>query len=182
MGVEIEKKYRLTSEQSARFPELLRSIGARLEGEEFEVNTLYAGNNLNTETCVLRLRRTERRGVLTYKERGASASDIKARREEETEVTDADATHEILVALGYRPSLVYEKRRATWHAGDVEIVLDELPFGLFAEIEGAEASIRRLESSLGIAGAEGVAETYPDLAARYGTTRDGITEARFDQT
>lgn len=180
MGVEVEKKYRLTGEQRVRLPGLLRSAGARLEGEEFETNTLYAGNDLDTTRAVLRLRRTERRAVLTYKERGTvSESGVKRHREDETEVADGDALHDILDALGYRPSLIYEKRRATWRRGDAEIVIDELPFGSFMEIEAAEKTIGELEILFDLKDGEGVAETYPDLAARFGRTRDGVIEARF---
>lgn len=182
MGIEVEKKYRLTVEQRTNVVERLREGGAEFVGEEFETNTLYSGNALDTTRAVLRLRRTNTRSVLTYKERGeVDASGIKRHREDETEVADADALASIFDALGYRPSLVYEKRRATWHAQGAEIVIDELPFGVFAEIEGTEDAIRELESSLGIASAAGVAETYPDLVAQFGTIRDGIMEARFSQ-
>ena len=54
MGVEIEKKYRITQAERERVEKRLHEVGAQLQGEEFEENTLYAGNNLNTETCVLR--------------------------------------------------------------------------------------------------------------------------------
>ena len=54
----------------------------------------------------------------------------------------------ILEALGYYPALVYEKRRETWRLGETEIVVDELPFGLFMEIEGAEKSIKELKTGL----------------------------------
>ncbi len=181
MGVEIEKKYRLTDEQREALTRRLPEVGARLEAEEFETNTLYAGNNLDTTRAVLRLRRVEGRAVLTYKEMSAvEESDVKSRREDETEVADADALHAILDALGYKPQLVYEKRRATWHLGAAEVVLDELPFGLFMEIEGEEKAIRAAEELLNLTGAEGVAETYPQLAARHGAERNGIVEARFD--
>lgn len=180
MGVEVEKKYRLTDEQRARLPEALRAAGARLEGEEFETNTLYAGNDLDTTRAVLRLRRTDKRAVLTYKERGdVSASGVKRHREDETEVADADALHDILDALGYRPSLIYEKRRTTWHKGDAEIVIDELPFGSFMEIEAQEEVISELEEFLNLVEAESVAETYPDLVGRLGRRSGDVIESRF---
>lgn len=101
MGIEVEKKYRLTVEQRDAVLERLRATGAGFAGEEFETNTLYAGNNLDTTRAVLRLRRTNTRAVLTYKERGAvDASGIKRHREDETVVANADALASILDALG----------------------------------------------------------------------------------
>lgn len=181
MGIEIEKKYRLTGEQRERLRQRLMDVGATARGEEFEENTLYAGNGLELRSCVLRLRRVGGRAVLTYKERFASASAIKHQREDETRVEDADALAAILDALGYRPALVYEKRRTTWHVADVEVVVDELPFGLFMEIEGAEDSINEVERMLELTEVEAEHATYPELTARYGTKLDDRVEARFER-
>jgi adenylate cyclase class 2 len=182
MGVEIEKKYRLTRERQKLLERRLEEVGAvRAVPEEFEENTLYTGNGLDERACVLRLRRTASRSVFTYKERRPSKSAVKLRREDETEVSDPDALADILDALGYRPALVYEKRRATWHVAGVELVIDELPFGLFMEIEGEEHAIIEAERLLHLAGVEAVHETYPKLAARHGVKKGAIIEARFQQ-
>ena len=85
---------------------------------------------------MLRLRRVEGKATLTYKKALPTVSSIKQRREEETVVADPEAMEAILVALGFTPALVYEKRRQTWRLGKTEIVIDVLPFGLFMEIEG----------------------------------------------
>ena len=58
----------------------------------------------------------------------------------------------ILDALGFTRLLVYEKRRHTWPLGPTEVVIDELPFGLFMEIEGEEDEITAAEQTLGIHG------------------------------
>src|SRR5215208_6316478 len=110
MGIEIEKKYRLTGAGRASLIDHLRECGATPEGEEFEENTIYAGGQLDVSRQVLRLRRVGARAVLTYKERGASSTAVKRYREDETSVGDAAALADILSALGYRPALVYEKR------------------------------------------------------------------------
>ena len=179
MSIEVEKKYRLTREQRERLIGRLRESGAKEEGEEFEENTLYAGGSLDLSRQVLRLRRVGSRAILTYKERYASRSAIKRQREDETAVEDAEALASILDALGFKPALVYEKRRATWRLANVEIVVDELPFGFFAEIEGEERSIREVEEQLGLAEAEAEMATYPALTRRFGMKRDGLIEARF---
>lgn len=179
MGIEIEKKYRLTREQHEQLTLRLRASGAVYVGEEFEENTLYAGGNLDLSRQVLRLRRIDGKAILTYKERSASQSTIKRYREDETLVEDAQALADILDALGFKTSLVYEKRRATWQLKNAEIVVDELPFGLFVEIEGEEDSIMEVEQSLGLAEAEEEMATYPELAQKHGTKLCDIIESRF---
>lgn len=179
MGIEVEKKYRLTDEQHGRLLARLAESGAARVGEEFEENMLYAGGTLDAARQVLRLRRLGERAVLTYKERDTSASAIKRHREDETAVADASAISAILEALGFRPTLVYEKRRATWRLRGLEVVVDELPFGLFAEIEGEEEGIREVEHLLGLDEAEAEMATYPELARRHGERRGEMVEARF---
>jgi adenylate cyclase, class 2 len=178
MSIEIEKKYRLKEDQRDTLVRRLAELGAAPEGKVFEENVLYDGAELKERNCVLRLRRVGNRALLTYKERLPGASPIKHQREEETEVEDAEVMQAILEALGYRPRVVYEKRRETWRLGTVEIVLDELPFGLFMEIEGSVAEIEATEKSLAV---DLLAElaTYPQLAAKQGKLRGSIIEARF---
>ena len=85
----------------------------------------------------------------------------------------------ILAALGFTPALVYEKRRETWRLGKVEIVIDELSFGLFMEIEGPEQGIREVESKLAIKRLRSETATYPQLTLKHGIDSDGVVEARF---
>ena len=179
MAIEVEKKYRLTREGRESLVDRLRESGATFEGEEFEENTLYAGGQLDVSRQVLRLRRVGGRAVLTYKERGDSASSVKRYREDETTVDDAAALADILDALGFTPSLVYEKRRATWQLKGAEIVVDELPFGLFLEIEGEETVITEVEELLGLTEADAEMDTYPHMARRYGRQRGDVIESRF---
>ena len=87
----------------------------------------------------------------------------------------------ILEALGFTAGLIYEKRRETWILGKTEIVIDELPFGLFMEIEGAEQEIRRIESELTIKGLRTEPDTYPQLTLKHGRNHEGVIEARFSQ-
>jgi adenylate cyclase, class 2 len=180
VATEVEKKYRLTRGEAESVRRRLEEVGAEAEGEEeFEENTIYTGPGLDPRRRVLRLRRRRDRAVFTFKEREPTASAIKRQREEETEVADADALAAILEALGYRPALVYEKRRTTWRVGGVEVVFDELPFGLFLEIEGEEPDILAAEKLLGLENAEAEHAPYPELALRHGTARGGVVEARF---
>ena len=96
-------------------------------------------------------------------------------------MADPVALATILDALAYSPTLVYEKRRATWRLGATEVVIDELPFGWFVEIEGPEEAINAAEQQLELAAAEVEHATYPELTARFGRTRGAILEARFSE-
>src|SRR6266550_1646990 len=174
MPVEIEKKYRLTKKQREAIGRRLRALGALAGDVEFEENTIYRGGRLDLGECALRLRRVNGRALLTFKERLPSKSPIKHQREEETEVADADALAAILRSLDFRPTLVYEKRRTRWHLGKAEIAVDELPFGLFMEIEGTEKEIGQAEEMLEAEALPAVMETYPALTARLGQKRGGV--------
>lgn len=179
MAIEIEKKYRVTAEQFAQLARELAEVGAEFVGEEFEENTIYGNEELIKNQAVLRIRKTPLRSILTFKKRIENLSDTKQQIEIESEVADADAVAEIVAHLGVEPRLVYEKRRKTYKLKDAEIVLDELPFGLFVEIEGSIMAIREVEMILGIEDFEVEHETYPRLTARLGQSVDGVIEARF---
>jgi adenylate cyclase class 2 len=180
MGIETEKKYRLTPEQRDRVIRSLQDSNAEYCGEEFEENTLFHGEHFEGKNCVLRLRRVGDRAILTYKQRFQTHSPIKFQREDETEVADADAMTSIILALGYLPVLIYEKKRKTWQMNDVEIVVDELPFGFYMEIEGDENAILETEKNLRFENFEAEQETYPNLTRKFGKQSGFVTEARFD--
>src|SRR5919112_510648 len=183
MAIEIEKKYRLRPEQVEPLRvRLIEAGGVGSGAAEFEENVIYTGPGLDPARRVLRLRRFAAAGgraLFTFKERDLSGSPVKRQREEETEVADAGALASILEALGYRPALVYEKRRETWLVAGAEVVIDELPFGLFAEIEGEEARILEVEKLLGLDGAEAEHSPYPELTLRHGVKKGDAFEARF---
>ena len=177
--LEIEKKYRLTAERRDTVAASLNEIGADFAGEDFEENTIFCGDLLG-EGAIVRIRRTQDRSVLTFKRRLQNEGDVKQQIEYETEISDPDATAKILLELDLQPRLVYEKRRKTWQFRDVEVVLDELPFGLFMEIEGSVTGITGAEKVLGLEELETEHETYPRLTARFGKRMGEAIEARFD--
>jgi adenylate cyclase class 2 len=179
MPIEIEKKYRLTQKQREEILNRLPEIGAKCERVDFEVNTLYGGDSIDSQRAVLRLRRIGDKGILTFKERLPSTSPIKHQLEDETTVGDPDAMDAILESLGFNPTLVYEKRRQRWLLGETEIVVDELPFGLFMEIEGEEIAIKQIEEKLAIKRLKAEMETYPRLTWQHGVQNGGVVEARF---
>jgi adenylate cyclase class 2 len=179
MAIETEKKYRLTGEQRQFVLEALSDVQAEYAGEDFEENIIYGGNNLDGKSAVLRIRKTQDKTILTYKQSIENDFNVKQRTEHETEVADFSELKNIVDGLGFEARLVYEKRRKTWHFRAVEIVLDELPFGDFLEIEGSITTIAEAEMFLGIEDFEVEYESYPRLTARLGKPNGKLTEARF---
>jgi adenylate cyclase class 2 len=183
MAVEIEKKYRLNADGYAGLALALERSNAAFTGEDLEENIIFNGGSLNEKQAVLRLRRTDKKTLLTYKERLPGHSGIKRQIEHETEVEDFETALRIFESLGYTPSLVYEKKRRTWRLAKVEIVLDTLPFGLYMEIEGTAEAIKKAEDMLGIGNPETRLETehetYPQLTGKFGRKNGEIIEARF---
>src|SRR2546421_13100172 len=109
MGIEVEKKYRLTKEEGESLRRRLEEVSAEAEGgAEFEENVVYTGPGLDPHRRVLRLRRKGGRALFTFKEREPSTSAVKRKREEGTEGADADALAPILETLGHRPPPRYE--------------------------------------------------------------------------
>lgn len=180
MANEIEKKYRLSAEQKETVLESLKEIGAEFKGEDFEENILFSNGDLIEKKAVLRLRRIDKKTILTYKQRVQNDSGIKNNIEYETEVSDFEEINKIFESLGYRRLLIYEKRRRTWKFKEVEIVVDELPFGEFMEIEGSVTTITEAEMFLEAEDFEVEHLTYPNLTLKYGKHSGDLVEARFD--
>lgn len=183
MPIEIEKKYRLTNLQRRALEKRMRELGYKPKPVESEENTIYHGGRLRFGKRALRLRRVNGEAMLTHKERIPTKSLTKHQNENETRVSDPDAVHAILESLGFSPALVYEKRRTRWQIGKAKVVIDELPFGLFMEIEASEKEIARVEKLIGAQGLEAVSATYPSMTSKFGKkTRKGTVEARFKKT
>ena len=181
MAIEIEKKYRLTAKQREQVLKDLEELGAKFVREDFETNLIYGGGILEEQKSVLRIRKTREKSLLTYKRSIQNSSEIKQHIEHETEISDAEAVEQIIKNLGFQLGLVYEKRRQTWLLQNVEIVLDELPFGLYMEIEGKITDIGLAETMLELEDLEVEPETYPKLTFDFGKKNGNIIEARFDK-
>lgn len=179
MAIETEKKIRLTSEQREQVLRDLKEFGAKFVREDFETNIIYGGGILEEQESVLRIRKTENKSLLTYKRGIITENGIKQHIEHETEIADADEMAKVAECLGFEVGIVYEKRRQTWILQDIEIVLDELPFGLYMEIEGTLTEIATAEMILGLEDFEPETMTYPALTFHLGNKNGKTIEARF---
>lgn len=176
--IETEKKYKLTKEQ---FDSLRTFFRTKLQflGIITEENTIYDADVL------LRVRKNSglmaTTFVVTTKGDTDTENGIKSREEIEF-TTQSNNIYKMLEMLKYKPVLVYEKNRECYNAPyiveDVELALDELPFGYFLEIEGTIPSIAKLEEMLPFI-PDVEMYSYPDLTNIYGKSIDGIMQARF---
>ncbi len=181
MSIEIEKKYRLTFERQEEVKRELIAAGSNCASSDFEENTIYSNDVLRSQGAIVRIRKIGERSILTFKRRIENQFDVKQQIEHETDISDAVAAEAIIAELGLMPIIVYEKYRATWKFRSVEIVLDELPFGFYMEIEGSVTAIEEAEVLLGLEDLETEHETYPRLTSRLGKTIGELTEARFNK-
>ena len=121
-----------------RIKSYLEELGARLIQERvLETNIRFdlPGAPLRAEGRVLRLRQdTDSR--FTYKSASKNEKGVLSREEIEFKVEDFEKARRFLEALGYQKLVYYEKYRTTYELSDALIMLDELPYGNFVEIEG----------------------------------------------
>jgi adenylate cyclase class 2 len=119
---------------------------------------------------VLRLRR-DNSVRLTYKDGARVLEGTSSRHEVEFAVSDFDSAQELLEALGYQVIFVYEKYRTTYQRSDAQIMLDELPYGDFIEIEGEVHQIHAIVRELALNGDTAIPVSYHALFQRLSTAR-----------
>jgi adenylate cyclase class 2 len=140
---EVEAKFYLRDQQA--FERRLISAGGQLTVPRvFEINLRFdtPDGSLALARQVLRLRR-DTQAVMTYKGPMRAGEEVSVRREIEFEVSDFAAARSLLEALGYQVVVMYEKYRTTYRFLEVEVMLDEMPYGAFVEIEGADPGLVR---------------------------------------
>jgi adenylate cyclase class 2 len=153
--------------------ETILAAGARLtKPRVYEYNISYDNpwNGLQRKAMLLRLRQ-DKKARLTFKGTPQEAfhSEAKIREELEIEVSDFETTAVILERIGFEQVRTYEKYRETFVLGELEIVLDELPFGDFVEIEGGqedEQAIRDTAVLLHLDWDKRIFDNYLSLMAR----------------
>ena len=161
--VEVEVKFLVRDLDAVR--ERLIAAGAQLGAARvYERNVRYdtPDEALLARQSLLRLRQ-DSRARLTYKGLAAQDAGSEAKIREELEVTadDFDTLAMILARLGFAAVQTYEKYRETWHLRDVEVVLDELPFGDFVELEGpADSSLKAVAARLGLDWSQRILANY----------------------
>lgn len=181
-GQEIEVKFYMNDLK--RLETRLLELGAHLiQPRVLETNLRFdlPDGSLSASNRALRLRRADD-VRLTYKGESKTSEGVRSRQEIEFTVGDFETARQFIEALGYVQFAVYEKFRATYEwqtsevsedlGGLVHIMLDELPFGDFIEIEGAGVDdIRLTATSLGLDWDASVRASYLELYKRLCTGR-----------
>jgi adenylate cyclase, class 2 len=151
----------------------LHSMGAQLfQPRTREINLRFDTPNRDLERGrrVLRLRQ-DQSVRLTYKDGNNIVDGALSRREIEFGVSDMDAATHFLEALGYRLVFLYEKYRTTYELEGGHVMLDEMPFGNFLEIEGALGLLKHIAARLQLQWGKAVPASYHELFERIQKTR-----------
>ena len=161
---EIEAKFYVTGLDPIKAR--LHTLEARLIQERIlETNIRFdlPDARLRSEGRVLRLRRdTEAR--LTYKGMGNNDQGVLSRTEIEFVVEDFEKAKQFLEALGYSELMRYDKYREVYELDGCHIMLDELPYGFFVEIEGESVDeIQQTAAQLRLKWEAAVAKSYHAL-------------------
>ncbi len=183
-GKELEVKFYIS--KRGQLERILDSLGKVTAPRVLEVNLRFdtPDRTLTPAGRMLRLR-MDTRARVTYKGPGVSEGGANLRQELEFTVSDFDTARKLLEALGYQVYMMYEKFRTTYQVGALEVVLDELPIGHFAEIEGPDAaSIRSLAQRLGLDWEQRTMDSYTVLFERarqnLGLAFTDLSFANFD--
>jgi len=146
--------------------ERVRVCGAELVRERMlERNLRFdtKDHSLKKEGRLLRLR-SDDLAYVTYKDDAKMENGVIARTEIEFTVDDFEVARKLFEALGYQVTVIYEKYRRVFRLGDVKVMLDELPFGDFVEIEAPNnVLIEGVAQMLGLNWSKAISTNYLGL-------------------
>ncbi|MCU0488954.1 MAG: class IV adenylate cyclase [Anaerolineales bacterium] len=180
---ELELKYYV--KDLSRLQTQVQALGSVCDQERvLEINLRFDRPDylLSKNGQALRLR-YDTHARLTFKGPSQAQEGIRLRQEIEFVASDYQAARAFLLALGFQVVLIYEKYRTGYKLGDVHILLDELPYGNFVEIEGPDpAQILEVNNRLGLNFERRVEESYTVLFERlrdqlHLPTRDLVFES-----
>jgi predicted adenylyl cyclase CyaB len=181
---EIEVKFYLNGHEA--FLDRLTKSGASIKRARcHEINILFddVAGTLQASRRILRLRK-DVQSILTYKGMGEEIGGVLSRREIEVVVSDFDTAGNLLLGLGYHAFMKYEKFRIVYEFNDCEVVLDELPYGWFCEIEGVKPQdIRTTARKMGLRWEARILRSYRILFEQWRQNRQAtfpdLTFANF---
>ncbi len=161
-----EREIKLYVQDLPALAERLRVCGADLT----RPRTLERNFRLDTEEHslkaagkLLRIRQDDRVRI-TYKADAHMDEGVISRTELEFAADDFAIARKLFEALGYQVIEIYEKYRREYRLGDVKVMLDELPFGDFIEIEASTTPlIDGVAQMLGLDRAKGIENNYLGL-------------------
>ena len=163
----------------------LQRLEARLiQPRVLETNIRFdlPDGGLRSEGQVLRLRQ-DTEAKLTYKSGSNNQQGVLTRREIEFVVEDFEKAKLFLEELGYQKLFYYEKYRTTYEFSNCNIMLDELPYGNFVEIEGERVeSIRTVADNLNLIWDTAIPTSYHVLFDRLHAKYPGLDPSELSFT
>ena len=171
-----------------------RPGGGLIQPRTLEVNLRFDNPNgeLTKSGRTLRLRK-DTAARLTYKDNGQTIKGAISRREIEFVVADFDSAKQFIEALGYEVVFIYEKYRTTYETSltsptglkslrgltsptglkslMAKIMVDELPYGNFVEIEGDLMMLRPIAEEMGLDWDKAIPASYFMLFERLRKAR-----------
>jgi len=169
--IEIEAKLKVDSFKDIE--KRLKALDAEFLRERLHTDAYFDDGKLSLRKSdsALRIRRQlicrKEQVVITFKGPRRKGR-FKRRQEIQFGISSADIAEMFLTAIGYKKTIVYQKKRRAWHYGDCEVALDELPFlGKFVEIEGpGERKIAAVQKKLGLEDLPHIHESYAVMMAK----------------
>jgi adenylate cyclase class 2 len=167
-----ENEIKLAVPSAAAARRLLRRAGFRvLQPRVFESNIVFDTpvRDMLHSGRLLRIREVNGSGLLTYKGSAIPGRRHKCREEIETPVDDPQAARRILERLGFQPAFRYEKYRTEFtRAGRSGVaVIDEIPIGVYIELEGPPRWIDRTARELGFSPSDYITSSYGRLYREF---------------
>ena len=151
-GQEIEAKFHIKNLKNIEL-RLLELKAQLIQPRVHEINLRFdrPDGELRNSQRVLRLRQDEKARFTFKGPSEETIGGVMSRREIEFEVGDFESAKQFLEALGFNAVVFYEKFRTTYELNDTHIMLDELPYGDFIEIEGDNVDmIHSIADALGL--------------------------------
>lgn len=179
MPLEIEIKVKVDGHDAVR--SRLVALGAASHGRVRETNIFFdrPDGSLRRQETGLRVRfsvaASETRTLLTVKG-PPGTSGLRPREAYDVSVAPADQLVPLLMMLGFRQILLFEKDRESWALDGCLIELDTMPvFGTFVEVEGpGERAVREVQAKLGLGDLPPQRAGYSKMVGEY-VERQGIT-------
>ncbi len=164
----IEKEIKVKIKNPRLLLSLLAEKKAKKTGQGFQRTTRMDTPNLNLEKQGTFLRiRTGGKNIVTLKKKIKGNGEVFERQELETEVKDPELLADIFANLGFTKRFIMEKYRIDYVYKNTKISLDELPFGVFIEIEGEAEDIVNISHELNLDLSRKIIVTYWDLFEEY---------------
>lgn len=172
---EIEIKIRIKNPEKLR--NKLKSLGWHKEKELFQKtyrtwhpDKLFARAGIFPRTRMTKETGKERH-TFTVKARFKDPEKgLFEREEHEVSVEDSSEVAKMLSLLGFSHQRILEKKRQVWKKNGqeiIELLIDELPFGVYLEIEGTKESIIETLKELGLQNAKRLGMAYWDVYWHY---------------